>query len=479
MQRTTTVSNITLACALASACSGGGDAGRITIDSAGAGASVGSSGGPQDEGRATMGPAAQTGASTEAGNDDDGVATVGSSGEDGTTSDEGGSTGEPLPGFCGDTVRDAGEACDDGNLLNGDGCNIDCRLSGQQISLRRFPFDGRVDLDANVQGIRAAARSDEQLWLTAAHNESVWTFDIDAASLVLSLTVENRIIDTLATLEDGGMLLGGSVRENPLTARRDKWLGRLDTPLGTTFERIYDGAPRDREGITAMALRDDGVMFLAGMQQLDTAGGTVDGWWVGRLNNLEEATDFSWESTRYVGYARDIAVEGSALTVVGEYGDDAVIHRLNAEGITESFILDTSGVRAVASSVAMRDGVTIVAGATWEEEDGEPTGFVRATMGATPLWDLTWPGGWPRDVEVMPDGNLVVVGNMPDAEGAGSDVRVQKLTLAGDTQWDQTTNGTANETAFAALAFGHADLFVVGLTSEFLSRTVFVMQFTQ
>ena len=32
---------------------------------------------------------------------------------------------------CGDGVVDPGEACDDGNNVNGDGCNQDCALPGQ------------------------------------------------------------------------------------------------------------------------------------------------------------------------------------------------------------------------------------------------------------------------------------------------------------------------------------------------------------
>ena len=38
-----------------------------------------------------------------------------------------------IPEGCGDGVLDDGEACDDGNDVNGDGCNIDCVESGQQV----------------------------------------------------------------------------------------------------------------------------------------------------------------------------------------------------------------------------------------------------------------------------------------------------------------------------------------------------------
>ena len=48
----------------------------------------------------------------------------------------------PEPPVCGDGVIDAGEACDDGNLVNGDGCDATCEIE---------PFCGDGTLDAGEQ----------------------------------------------------------------------------------------------------------------------------------------------------------------------------------------------------------------------------------------------------------------------------------------------------------------------------------------
>ncbi len=53
----------------------------------------------------------------------------------GSTSDPGGSTstGEDVEPGCGDAVLQEGEVCDDGNGIEGDGCNPDCTLSGEPV----------------------------------------------------------------------------------------------------------------------------------------------------------------------------------------------------------------------------------------------------------------------------------------------------------------------------------------------------------
>jgi len=52
---------------------------------------------------------------------------MGGDGGDGGVGGDGG-TGGALPSDCGDSVRDAVEACDDGNNDGGDGCSADCTM---------------------------------------------------------------------------------------------------------------------------------------------------------------------------------------------------------------------------------------------------------------------------------------------------------------------------------------------------------------
>src|SRR5690606_31737657 len=65
------------------------------------------------------------GSALQCGKDGEATDTEGTTSGTGSTGAE--STGEVE--LCGNGVVDEGEECDDGNTINGDGCNADCRPS--------------------------------------------------------------------------------------------------------------------------------------------------------------------------------------------------------------------------------------------------------------------------------------------------------------------------------------------------------------
>ena len=78
--------------------------------------------------------------------DDSSSAGTSTSTTDEGSSDVGDSSGTSSAPVCLDGSVDDGEQCDDGNDLNGDGCNRDCRLSGQLVWESSFGSGlGQVD----------------------------------------------------------------------------------------------------------------------------------------------------------------------------------------------------------------------------------------------------------------------------------------------------------------------------------------------
>src|SRR5688572_29671957 len=151
-----------------------------------------------------------------------------SSGVGPTGSVESGDTSEdcgPIEDACGNGMLEPGEVCDDGNDLDADGCNRDCRQSGEMLF--ELVFD-------------TSALGSEQI------------NDIDHAS-------------------DGTYVLGGHVAG----AGQDAWAARLtaddelmwNAPL---VEGTYD------DSIFGVAAAEGGDVYVAGV--VDLLAGAGDGW---------------------------------------------------------------------------------------------------------------------------------------------------------------------------------------------------------
>jgi cysteine-rich repeat protein len=127
---------------------------------------------------------------------DDGGATSETDASSGTAGSTGGSadsTGDP-DDPCGNGVIDGFEPCDDGNDVNGDGCNNDCTASGQVRWAVSFDGGAGVDCAEGVAadsqgnviaaGFVTTAMAGEDLWiqkLSAADGTAVWTGGGDEA----------------------------------------------------------------------------------------------------------------------------------------------------------------------------------------------------------------------------------------------------------------------------------------------------------
>lgn len=117
-------------------------------------------------------------------------------------------------GRCGDGVTQAsgGEACDDGNDVDGDGCNLDCRESGAVVWKHALPRGGTAyDVDVAVDGeIYVAGQADAlagpSAWaarLDPADGEVAWTYELAPSG------VDTEAFFTAVAQGEGGVILGG------------------------------------------------------------------------------------------------------------------------------------------------------------------------------------------------------------------------------------------------------------------------------
>lgn len=276
--------------------------------------STGTSGAPVLDTSTSSGEASSSSSSGET-SSGDGSSSGGSSSGEGP-----GSSGAPEP-VCGDGQVDDPELCDDGDDVDGNGCNVDCVPSGQLLwstthaGMLGFTDEGLgCDVDGTgsiyVVGLTALSAADEDLWLRkyAAGGEALWTQTyagsaklkdqgrgvvVDAAELVYAagfanvleqsnnsvvrkyaadgMPVWTKSFNGVASLGDiasavvqtktGDVLVGGAT--GVTDAGNDTWLRKYSAAGAVLWTRYYAGAGKGHDETNALAVTDDGGYFYA------------------------------------------------------------------------------------------------------------------------------------------------------------------------------------------------------------------------
>ena len=261
-----------------------------------------------------------------------------SSGEPGT-SEGGESSSTGVMVGCGDGVVDDPEKCDDGNQVDGDGCNKDCTPSGQLlwettqaggVGLTDEGVGCEVDGTGSIfiTGSISVGPGNDDLWVrkysfagvplwTQTHGGTGLVKDqgrgvvVDAAELVYVAGLVNTLMQDndvfvrkfaaegtpmwtkvhngAATLPDaasaaawtpdGGLLVGGAV--SVLDAGTDTWLRKYSPEGATLWTRTHAGASKGNDATHALALTTDGFIYAAGQEGVTGEGTNI---WLGKYD---------------------------------------------------------------------------------------------------------------------------------------------------------------------------------------------------
>jgi cysteine-rich repeat protein len=368
---------------------------------------------------------------SEAG-DDDGDATVdppGTTTSMPTTSsmpttgdDSGGSSDDGVPTSCGDGGRDPGEACDDGNDTEADGCNSDCTVSGSV--LWSHVSAGTADQAEDGYGVAAAS---------------------GGAAFVAG--------DRFGTTRD--LFLRGYTPEG-----------------GLEFTAATDGPSAAADAWHALAIRGD-TLYAAGFRtngssDVFVATFDVDGTpgWTHAYDDPVAGSDVAHGIA--VDPSGNVVVAGTAATELE--GTDGIVQKLTpAGGVAWTRFFTTPGAiadeaRAVAADFA---GNVIAAGS--QASGGQLDIWVRKydADGAT-LWTQGFGGADALEDRALglacaPNGDIVVTGYETTA-ASGTLLWLRRYDLNGNELWTQTFAGAAAEGAAGhAVAIDTAgDIIVVG-----------------
>lgn len=384
-------------------------------------ASASETGGPTS---ATTGPGSDDSGSTSATNGQNDTGTTSEPAESG--SDSGSETGD-VPVTCGNGRPDDGEDCDDGNEVNGDGCNNDCVESG--VLIWESVFD-----DGAMEATDIAVNEDGEIMVLGNSRSADDVFYSDWRRLFAS---------------DGAIVATGATEgfdASRIAASNDDWV------IAYLAEPSTSAGDQDPLGHEAF-----GVFGIA----------RVD-----NLFNEEWSTELA--NTREVG-ALD-ALEGGGILLSGSVLNTANAFQYEHDGFVagysnggsldwERLDPDDGGPRDCHPAAAFPNDSSVVGCVNSVREVTVRRYHADGTLAAqTPLGVVNQASEWINYWSFGRAYPVMAAGRDGQSALAVGD-RVFALGQNGDVDWDQAIQETGDEQFFSA-AFDGAGALVLGGTRQ-------------
>ena len=395
-------------------------------------------------------------------------------------------TGTPNPA-CGNGMPESGEACDDGNAIDGDGCNSDCVESGTVIWDVVNPELGSVargvavgpDGDVAVAGSRVEGEDSDILVLFYSR-EGVPLWQRVHASPEGGEDEGSQV-----AFDDSGSVYVAAyqTRDDLMPAQgNDAWTRQYDTQgaEGWTVTESSPGSARDRAldvkwsgSEVVIAGHTDGDAWVQGHA---ASGGEV-------LWTFDEGID-----EMFFDMVNTVAIDGNTVYAAGERangegGRDAWLGRFSVEGDTATVdwveIVDPGGAfrDSVYGLALAADGGLVVGGRrgelAWLAKYGAEGGLEWERYDDT----LQVPADV-RGVAVDSAGQVIAVGYETDPV-QGEDAFVTKYDAEGAMLWTQRYDGPAGGTdrARAVAVASDRTIAVSGFTDAVDGQRLWVRKY--
>jgi cysteine-rich repeat protein len=372
-------------------------------------------------------------------------ASTGTAEGSGSAADETGDPNDP----CGNGVIDGFEPCDDGNRINGDGCNADCTPSGQLRWARTF--DGGSGVDC-AEGVATDSHNNviaAGFVTTAAAGEDLWIrkYDVDGAEL-WTVTADvafghDRFRAVTVSGDDSIYAVGFVTAELPIEGRNvlvrkldaagtELWTQTHNSPFGQSDDQAY----------AAVATADGGVVVV-GEEVVAQQDSNV---WVRKYDadGIEQWTVTHAGAAGALDSGRGVdQLPGGDLVVSGwetqaDGGRAIWVRRLSPTGAvvwTQTFNAGAPNGN-IGNAVAARSDDTVVATGSQRVGTGDPD-FWTAAYGSdgAELWVQVFDGPGDgadvgRGVAIDEADAAVVVGTILTGGGLPN-LRVSRITPAG------------------------------------------------
>jgi cysteine-rich repeat protein len=392
--------------------------------------------------------------------DDDGSSSSSStSGESTTTSTGGDSTTDIPQPVCGNAVPEAGEPCDDGNDVDGDGCNVDCMLSGSPRweppvrvhvageggDARFWDVDVRPDDTIIAVGLEDVFDQDALFVLWSGDGEVVWARQYDRG-------MGSDIARAVSSAVGSEIYVAGESTEPPSPGG---WISLVEPADGD----VEITTPTERTWAVGMAHMHPARLVVAGY-----GSGFV---------GARAFTDMvlpAWvaEAAITPGSMSAVAADGVRDIAYGAGNFDGVARVMQfAPGEVEPVVTLYDGpAGSGAQSLEFGDGALALGGYLGV---GMRDGWVqRLSASGAELWSWSTAQDGEEEVEdvaIAPSGHVVAVGFTTEL---AQDVAVWKLSPDGELVWTWTWDEPlANDDIARGVAVRpDGDIVVVGALTK-------------
>ncbi|MFC1474876.1 myxococcus cysteine-rich repeat containing protein [bacterium] len=310
--------------------------------------------------------------------------------------------------FCGDTIVDSGEQCDDGNTTDNDGCSSLCKIGFSKT------FGGTGTDEA-----RSVRQTTDGGYIVAGDTSSygaiindIWVIKIDSSGEKIWDKTFRRFRGNKAySIEqttDGGFILAGTT-EFPEAGEFDVWVMKLDSSGESQWNIQISKNINTTDYAYSIQQTTDGGFIFAGSTELSDAG--EPDIWVVKLD-VDESENSEWSET-YGGTSSDTAHS------IQQTADNGYI----VAGGTESYGAGRSDF--------------------W---------ILKLDSSGEKQWDKTF--GWishddAYSIQQTTDGGYIVAGYTDQQGLAHYQIWIIKLDSSGEKQWDKTFGGTSDNIAYS------------------------------
>jgi len=361
--------------------------------------------------------------------------------------------GSSAGAFCGNGAVEENEDCDDGDAINGDGCNSDCSISGAQvweIRSSRAAYDSFLGVTTHgdgsifVSGSQAVNGQERLLARFAPNGDLVWSKayeEADSGALLAVGTSGSRLYAAGMTNSD----------------KRSVWVGGFDLDGELVWKDVVS-SEFGHSYATGLSPIPDGGFVVVGLKTVD--GGLAEVWT--RRYGAEGSVE--WTQGRPINdkalYSQGPGISFSEQRiVVGFYSEPGFAELMVAyppsggDPLLDVISMNSGPIYGVAEA-AMGD--IFVTG--WETQVG--ISVRRYDTQGVILWSsFDCSGGAGRALAVDAQGDVVVIGDGPGS--TMSNIRLCKFSPDGKLRWGKDIDGGEGNDFGRAVAILPDDRIVV------------------